>query len=65
VGCLAGALTGSAVVAYIFLRTKWSFFLYAPVGVIVTLITGYCFSLLGHPPARESAAFALVGEKAA
>ena len=49
-GSLIGAAAGSAVVAWVGLGTRWSFFWQGPIGLVVTVVTGYLVSRLMNPP---------------
>jgi SSS family transporter len=60
-GSLIGAGTGAAVVFWISLSTRWSFFLQAPIGVLVTVAVGYGSSLFMAPPSREKIAGFVLG----
>jgi SSS family transporter len=59
-GALAGAGAGAAVVCWVSLNTRWSFFLQAPIGVLVTLAVGYASSLfMTAPPLEKIRGFVL------
>ncbi|HZT31178.1 MAG TPA: sodium/solute symporter [Bryobacteraceae bacterium] len=60
-GVLAGALAGGIAVAIVSAATDWSFFLFGPVGVAVTLLAGFGASLLQAPPAEQRVRGLVVG----
>lgn len=61
-GALIGATVGAAVVAFIAMRTQWSFFYQGPIGVGVTMLVGYVASLFMSPPPLEKIRGYVVGE---
>ena len=52
-GALTGAIVGMVVVALTSYGSHWSFFYLAPIGVSVTVVSGYLVSLLVEPPPSE------------
>lgn len=60
-GVLAGAFAAAATVAAIIVFSDWGFFLYGPIGVLVTLFFGYAASLLAPPPRHRQIAGLVLG----
>jgi len=45
-GALAGAVTSSILVTWVWLNTEVHFFLYGAIGFVASYVLGYCFSVL-------------------
>jgi SSS family transporter len=60
-GALAGAIAGGIAVWIVSSTTNWSFFLFGPVGVVVTFVFGFGASLAAAPPAEEQVRGLVVG----
>jgi SSS family solute:Na+ symporter len=61
-GSLIGGAAGSVVVAFVGLETRWSFFWQGPIGLAVTVVTGYLVSCLMSPPPASKVRGLVMGQ---